>query len=124
MDILVFFYAMAGVELFSDSPHFESLHVSMLTVFSLTTLESWSLIMGELMPNHPYCWIFFVSYILIAAYLIMNLIVGIIVEGLQKANNDEICANNSDTIDANIDYLVELTTRIKQMRTKERKENK
>ena len=48
----------------------------------------------------------------------MNLIVGIIVEGLQKANNDEICANNSDTIDANIDYLVELTTRIKQMRTK------
>lgn len=80
--------------------------------------------MGELMPNHPYCWIFFVSYILIAAYLIMNLIVGIIVEGLQKANNDEICANNSDTIDADIDYLVELTTRIKQMRTKERKENK
>lgn len=115
---------MAGVELFSDSPRFESLHVSMLTVFSLTTLESWSLIMGELMPNHPYCWIFFVSYILIAAYLIMNLIVGIIVEGLQKANNDEICANNSDTIDADIDYLVELTTRIKQMRTKERKENK
>jgi voltage-gated sodium channel len=49
------------------------------------TLESWSMgIVRPLMESHPYAWAFFVPFIVIATFTILNLFIGIIVSTMQE----------------------------------------
>jgi voltage-gated sodium channel len=54
------------------------------------TLESWS--MGSVRPVmeiHPYAWAFFIPFILITTFSVVNLLVGLIVNSMQKASERE-----------------------------------
>lgn len=119
LGVLMLFYGMLGVEIFGDTPRFESLHVALLTLFTLTTLEGWNGIMEEVLVLHPQCWVYFISYILIAAYIIMNFIVGIIVDGLQRANEKSRGPVRRSELDSDIEYLRNLTQRISELRERE-----
>jgi voltage-gated sodium channel len=49
------------------------------------TLESWSMgIVRPVMETHPYAWAFFVPFIIIATFTILNLFIGIIVSTMQE----------------------------------------
>ena len=49
------------------------------------TLESWSMgIVRPVMESHPLAWIFFVPFIIIATFTILNLFIGIIVSTMQE----------------------------------------
>ncbi|MDB4700019.1 ion transporter, partial [Akkermansiaceae bacterium] len=49
------------------------------------TLESWSMgIVRPVMETHPFAWIFFVPFIMIATFTILNLFIGIIVSTMQE----------------------------------------
>lgn len=85
----IFFYT-AGVlatRLFgADFPEwFGSLPKSLYTLFQIMTLESWSMgIVRPIMQSHPYAWAFFVPFIVIATFTILNLFIGIIVSTMQE----------------------------------------
>jgi voltage-gated sodium channel len=49
------------------------------------TLESWSMgIVRPVMESHPYAWAFFVPFIILATFTILNLFIGIIVSTMQE----------------------------------------
>jgi voltage-gated sodium channel len=49
------------------------------------TLESWSMgIVRPVMESHPWAWAFFVPFIVIATFTILNLFIGIIVSTMQE----------------------------------------
>jgi voltage-gated sodium channel len=49
------------------------------------TLESWSMgIVRPVMESHPFAWAFFVPFIIIATFTILNLFIGIIVSTMQE----------------------------------------
>ena len=49
------------------------------------TLESWSMgIVRPVMETHPWAWAFFVPFIMIATFTILNLFIGIIVSTMQE----------------------------------------
>jgi voltage-gated sodium channel len=49
------------------------------------TLESWSMgIVRPVMESHPWAWAFFVPFIIIATFTILNLFIGIIVSTMQE----------------------------------------
>jgi voltage-gated sodium channel len=87
--MMVFFYT-AGVlatNLFGAThPHwFGTLGASLYSLFQIMTLESWSMgIVRPVMEVHPWAWAFFVPFIIIATFTILNLFIGIIVSTMQE----------------------------------------
>ena len=61
----------------------------MYTLFQIMTLESWSMgIVRPVMKEYPLAWIFFVAFILVTTFAILNLFIGIIVDAMQQISSD------------------------------------
>lgn len=73
---------------------FGALPDSALTLFQLMTMDGWSDILGAVTDDgHPYAWIFFLVFIFIGSFAILNLFIALVVEALtneQKAALEEI----------------------------------
>ena len=60
----------------------------MYTLFQIMTLESWSMgIVRPVMKEYPLAWIFFVPFILVTTFAILNLFIGIIVDAMQQISS-------------------------------------
>ena len=69
---------------------FGTLGASAYSLFQIMTLESWSMgIVRPVMEVYPYAWAFFVPFILMTTFAVMNLIVGLIVNSMQEAANED-----------------------------------
>ncbi len=90
---LVFYvFAVIGTELFGGRfpEWFGNIGASMYTLFQVMTLESWSMgIARPVMDAYPFAWLFFVPFILISAFTILNLFIGIIVNSMQALHWEE-----------------------------------
>jgi len=76
---------------------------SMYTLFQIMTLESWSMgIVRPVMAEFPYAWLFFIPFILVATFTMLNLFIGIIVDTMQtmhQAESHEISETHQEVID-------------------------
>lgn len=63
---------------------FGDLGDSFLTLFQILTLEGWADIMREISVQHPWAWLFFVPFVLIATFAVLNLVVAVIVDSMQS----------------------------------------
>jgi voltage-gated sodium channel len=90
MAVMAIFFYTAGVlatRLFGEShgEWFGTLGRSLYTLFQIMTLESWSMgIVRPVMESHPWAWAFFVPFIIVATFTILNLFIGIIVSTMQE----------------------------------------
>jgi voltage-gated sodium channel len=85
--IMIIFYvaSVIATNLFQhDFPQFfGSLADSAYTLFQIMTLEGWSQeIARPVMEVFPYAWVFFISFILIATFVIFNLFIAVIVDSI------------------------------------------
>lgn len=99
--LLLFFYVFAiiATNLFSMTfpQWFGSLGESMFTLFQIMTLESWSMgIARPIMETHPYAWIFFVIYILIVTFIMVNLFIGLVVDAIFTIKGSENTQSEAD----------------------------
>lgn len=105
---LVFYVsAVIATGLFSaDFPEwFGTLGRSVYTLFQVMTLESWSMgIVRPLMVVFPYAWVFFIPFILIATFTMLNLFIAIIVNAMQTVTDADRQATQS-SIDAARDHI-------------------
>ena len=88
----VFFYTMGvlATNLFGDAfpQWFGTLGASLFSLFQIMTLESWSMgIVRPVMEVFPWAWVFFVPFIIIATFTILNLFIGIIVSTMQELSD-------------------------------------
>lgn len=86
--VLIFYVgAVIATKLFgADFPEwFGSIGKSAYTLFQVMTLESWSMgIVRPVMEKHPFAWAFFVPYILVATFTMLNLFIAVIVNAMQS----------------------------------------
>lgn len=85
--IITYIYAVLGATFYSDAPSgmWNNVPIALLTLFQVLTFESWaSDVMYEAMEINGYAWIFFVSYIIINAFIIFNLFVAVIIDEVTK----------------------------------------
>ena len=85
----IFFYtaAVLATRLFGASfdEWFGSIGSSLYSLFQIMTLESWSMgIVRPVMEVYPWAWAFFVPFIMVATFTILNLFIGIIVSTMQE----------------------------------------
>ncbi|MDZ7642492.1 MAG: ion transporter [Desulfurivibrio sp.] len=86
--LLVFYVtAVMSTKLFGEvfPEWFGSIGASMFTLFQVMTLESWSMgIVRPIMDVFPYAWLFFVPFIVVATFTVLNLFIAVIVEAMQS----------------------------------------
>ena len=74
-------YAIIGMDSYGTTApeYFGSLSRSLFTLFQVMSLEAWaSDVARPIMSVHPLAWLYFVSYILIASYILLSLVAGVI----------------------------------------------
>ena len=115
MVILYYVFAVMSTGLFGAThpEWFGNVGASMYTLFQIMTLESWSMgIVRPLMEHHPYAWVFFIPFILVATFTILNLFIAIIVNTMQsmheKVAHDEQQAIEDAIRDEGLQLEVEL----------------
>ncbi|MDO5631557.1 MAG: ion transporter [Paracoccus sp. (in: a-proteobacteria)] len=92
MGIIFYVGAVIATKLFATAfpEWFGDLGNSAYTLFQVMTLESWSMgIVRPVMESYPYAWLFFVPFILVTTFAVMNLVVGLIVNSMQEAHQEE-----------------------------------
>ncbi len=92
MGLIYYVFAVVATGLFGpDFPDwFGSLGKSLYSLFQIMTLESWSMgIVRPVMEVHPWAWAFFVPFILIATFTMLNLFIAIIVNTMQSLHEEE-----------------------------------
>tara|TARA_B110000483_G_scaffold20327_1_gene22645 strand:- start:2624 stop:3412 length:789 start_codon:yes stop_codon:yes gene_type:complete len=117
--ILLIFYvsAVLATNLFGqDFPvWFGHIGRSMYSLFQIMTLESWSMgIVRPIMKLYPYAWVFFVPFILLTSFAVINLFIGVIVDSMQSQHrqvSNELITESSlieeklDTVEQEIGEL-------------------
>jgi len=90
--IIYYVFAVIATNLFAAThpEWFGHLGRSLYTLFQVMTLESWSMgISRPVMEHFPYAWAFFIPFILVATFTMLNLFIAIIVNAMQTFNETE-----------------------------------
>ena len=90
--IIYYVFAVIATNLFATThpEWFGDIGRSLYTLFQIMTLESWSMgIARPVMENFPYAWAFFVTFILVATFTMLNLFIAIIVNAMQSYTDAE-----------------------------------
>jgi len=92
MAIIFYIGSVMATKLFGATfpEWFGTLGLSAYSLFQIMTLESWSMgIVRPVMETYPYAWAFFVPFIMVTTFAVVNLLVGLIVNSMQDAHNEE-----------------------------------
>ena len=84
--LLYYVFAIIAIRLFgADNPElFGTLGKSLYTLFTVMTLEGWTNDVAKpVMQNHPWAWIFFVTFIVSTTFMVLNLFIGVVVNAMQ-----------------------------------------
>ena len=108
--VIFYVYGVAGHHLFAevDPAHWRSLGISLLSLFSIVTLENWTEIMYTAMDTYWWAWMFFVSLILIGSFVVVNLVIAVIIQNHQEA----VEARHEDEVKELHDEEVAMQTRL------------
>ncbi len=87
LSVLFYIYGIIGFHLFRepDPEHWGTLGAALLTLFQLVTLDDWFNILAKAREAHGWAWIYFVSFIVIGTFVVMNLFIAIVINNLQDS---------------------------------------
>ncbi len=86
--ILFYVFAIIGTTLFGEAfpEYFGNLGDSFYTLFQVMTLESWSAgVSRPVMEVFPWAWVYFVPFVIISAFIMVNVVVGIVVGTIDES---------------------------------------
>lgn len=104
--LIVVIYYVASVmatTLFGErfAEWFGTIGASAYSLFQIMTLESWSMgIVRPVMEAYPYAWAFFVPFIMITSFVVLNLLVGLVVNAMQEAATSSDAEEKLDATEA------------------------
>lgn len=107
--LLIVFYVFGVIGTGLFGPHFPqwfgNLGRTLYSLFQIMTLESWSMgIARPVLAVFPYAWIYFVSFILITTFTVLNLVIAVIVNAMMELNQE----NQAETKSVEHEILQEL----------------
>jgi len=92
MFIIFYIYAAVGSFLFEsvDEKLWGNISLAMLTLFQVATFESWATaVLYPTMEHYPYSWIYFLTFIFLNAFIFLNMMIGIVLDVMQKESAAE-----------------------------------
>ena len=99
---LVFYIAavMATKMFGSEFPQwFGTIGASLYSLFQIMTLESWSMgIVRPIMEVYSWAWVFFVPFVLVTSFVVLNLFIAIIVNAMHEETDEEQAAQRDEIL--------------------------
>jgi len=92
MSIILYIYGVTGYHLFHehDADNWGTLGRSLLTLFQIVTLEGWVEVMDTALEAHPWAWVYFVSFVLIGTFVMLNLFIAVVINNLEASKVAEL----------------------------------
>lgn len=89
--LIVYVFAVIATNLYGANfpEYFGDIFTSMYTLFEIMTMEGWVEIADSVREMHPNSWLFFVSFLLVATFTMLNLFVAIVVRVVEE-DSDEL----------------------------------
>jgi len=118
MAIIYYIAAVMATKLFGVSfpDWFGTIGESAYSLFQIMTLESWSMgIVRPVMDVYPQAWAFFVPFIMATTFAVVNLLVGLVVNSMQEANEVETIEATDNFRDEVLTKLAEITAKLEAL---------
>lgn len=92
MSVIFYIYAVTGLHLFRavDPEHWGTLGASLLTLFQMVTLEGWVDVMDSAMKATPLAWLYFVSFVLLGTFVVLNLFIAVVINNLEQSKLEQL----------------------------------
>jgi len=118
MALVLYVAAVMATKLFGAiAPEFfGDLGASLFTLFQVMTVEGWPDIARGVMAQSPYAWIFFVVYLLIATFMVLNLFIAVVVNAMQSQVTEDIKGDGEAHTRLILDELRELRREVEALR--------
>ena len=116
LSVIYFVFSVMATNLFGGRfpEWFGNIGSSAYTLFQIMTLESWSMgIVRPVMEVFPNAWLFFVPFILVTSFAVLNLFIGIIVDAMQTHRHEEAAMSRTFAPEPT---LTDLQTEIRGLR--------
>lgn len=87
LSLVYYVFAVMATTLFASTfpENFGSLGASAYTLFEIMTMDSWSTgTVRPMMEVHPNAWLFFLPFIIVTSFAVLNLFIGIIVSAMEE----------------------------------------
>jgi voltage-gated sodium channel len=120
--LVIYVSAVIATGLFGKAApeYFGHLGTSLFTLFQAMTGEAWPDIARAVMETHPSAWIFFVLYILVVGFAVLNLFIAVIVNGMEEISEEE--RKDDEQKDERLDNLAaqnrEILAELRSLRAK------
>lgn len=119
MFIVFYIYGAFGSLIFADiNPMlWGNIGAAMLTMFRVATLEDWTDVMYETMEVYPFSWVFYLSFIGLITFIMLNMIVAVIIEVVQehaKLKADKAAGQTAASIDERLARIESELTAIRR----------
>ncbi|WP_369370449.1 ion transporter [Promicromonospora sp. Populi] len=120
--LVIYVAAVIATGLFGEAApeYFGHLGTSLFTLFQAMTGEAWPDIARAVMRTQPYAWIFFVLYILVVGFAVLNLFIAVIVNGMEEISEEE--RKDDEQKDERLDHLAaqngEILVELRALRAK------
>jgi voltage-gated sodium channel len=117
--LVIFVAAVMATKLFGAvaPDYFDDLGTSLFTLFQVMTGEAWPDIAREVMAQAPMAWIFFVVYILVSSFAVLNLFIAVVVSGMEDQVTGDLAEQNERNAAAQATSDAELLTEMRALRT-------
>jgi voltage-gated sodium channel len=89
---VLYIYGILGWLLYADHDpeRFGNIGRALLTLFQILTLEGWNEVLETEMELYSWSWIYFVSFVLVATFVVLNVVIAIIVNSMDEVRAMEL----------------------------------
>jgi len=98
-------YSRTAPDFFGDLP------TSLFTLFQMMTGDAWSDIAREVMAEHPLAWVFFIVFVLVCTFVVLNLFIAVVVSAMEEEHKKERSVE-----DVILAQLAELRAEVRELR--------
>jgi voltage-gated sodium channel len=118
MSLVLYVSAVMATKLFGAiAPEFfGSFGASLFTLFQVMTVEGWPDIARTVMEHSPYAWVFFVAYLLIATFMVLNLFIAVVVNAMQSQVAQDLAVDEEAHTRQILDELRALQRQVEALR--------
>jgi voltage-gated sodium channel len=94
MGVVFFVGSVVATKLFGTAHpvYFGTLGDSLFTLFAIMTLEGWADIAREVQTTHPQAYLFFIPFIVISVFAVLNLFIAVLTNSMQEMQKEELQA--------------------------------
>lgn len=97
MGLVFFVSAVIATKLFGEAHpgNFGTLGDSLFTLFAVMTLEGWADVAREVQATHPQAYLFFIPFIVISVFAVLNLFIAVLTNSMQEMHEEELKAEEA-----------------------------